>query len=370
MARFPLLRFTGQRQQGLYDVILEKFGKPFGLLKSFKVDLFDYNDQELKRAKEQAEVYLQQPPRVTCKMCDGSLPSWAEFVKHGIPYAICAACGHLNGLHEDTESYATHVYLLQDYGRAYAATDAMAYRNRVEAIYLPKVDFLVECLSHHGISPAKLQYCDLGAGSGHFLAALALRGLSAEAWETAESQVHHGLAMLEVLGLPLHIKLLPDGLEGIYGLARTTVQQVVSLIGVLEHLPEPHRLLSALAGNPCVKYLYLSVPLHSLSVLLEAASPDIAPRQLTGGHTHPFSLRSLEYIEKRYCLNRLGAWWFGSDCLDLYRELKVRLGSDTNTKTLASSLDEFFDGLLDEWQAVLDRRRLCSEVHLLYRIGQ
>ena len=54
----------------------------------------------------------------------------------------------------------------------------------------------------------------------------------------------------------------------------------VSLIGVLEHLQKPQEIFRALNQSKA-KYLYVSVPLFSLTSLLEHISPKVFPRLLS-----------------------------------------------------------------------------------------
>ena len=147
---------------------------------------------------------------------------------------------------------------------------------------------------------------------------------------------------------------------------RASSATVVSLIGVLEHLANPREFLNAFALSNA-RFLYVSVPMFSLSALLQRAFPTVAPRHLGGGHTHLFTRRSLEYMESTRGLNVRTEWWFGSDVLDIWRSLLVSsAGQPGDALGFEDFLAELLWAHIDDLQAVLDRARACSEVHLLF----
>ena len=88
------------------------------------------------------------------------------------------------------------------------------------------------------------------------------------------------------------------------------------MIGVLEHLQEPREVLHAICSNPTIRYIYISVPMFSLSVYLKAVSPEVFHRQLGAGHTHLYTDSSLDWMCKEFGLERVGGWWFGTDIVD------------------------------------------------------
>lgn len=348
-----------------------RYGKRLGDLSAFKLGLFTENESRLARSLTLAADYRKQALREKCKICGSPLPEKSDFAKHSVPYAFCATCGHLNGLHEDGDEYFSRLYTAdggKEYGSVYGAADAQAYRQRVDAIYAPKAKFLSETLASVGETPAALSYADLGAGSGYFVAALTSLDLQAVGHEISHAQTEFANAMLA--------SCYPGGcVERIRSvelatLASSLADPVVSMIGVLEHVQDPRAVLAALRGNPAVRYLYLSLPLFSASVLIEAAFPDIAPRQLEGGHTHLFTSRSIAWMAEAYQLEKVGEWWFGQDVLDLFRSITLTLQRNPETASLAGALTEHMLPLMDSWQLEIDQARFCSEVHLLFRISR
>lgn len=339
-----------------------RFGKPFGPLLGFKADYFARNDELLAEQERINQAYKDQPPRTACKMCMAPLGK-AAFQLHGVGYAWCSGCGHLNGLHEDTEAFAALVYSQDDgrnYARIYAAADRDAYDRRVFEIYRPKAEFLRDALASEGESPESLQFADFGAGSGYFVAALKSIGLdNVIGWEPSPAQVALAESMLGPGRVHRHEPAAASAV------AATLTADVVSMIGVLEHLSRPREVLSALSSNHRLRWLYISLPLAGPTVAIEALFPTVARRHLVAGHTHLFTESSIDRLCAEFGFNRIAEWWFGSDILDFYRSGLVRLQQKPETAGLCEMWRTHMLPALDVMQLALDERKLSTEVHLL-----
>ena len=143
--------------------VVKKFGKPFGNLNSMKRNFFENNDGMLAMADEMAGVLSMQPKRTHCKICKSPL-SEPLFYSHGLGYIECATCGHLNSEYEDTDVFASKVYVEDDYSKNYSSSDREEYEKRITSIYVPKAEFLKESLQKEGVET--LQILDIGAGCG------------------------------------------------------------------------------------------------------------------------------------------------------------------------------------------------------------
>ena len=82
--------------------------------------------------------------------------------------------------------------------------------------------------------------------------------------------------------------------RGLFEEIKNSDADVISAIGVIEHLREPHKFFEAFKESKA-RYIYYSVPMFSLSVALENVSDDIFPRQLSAGHTH--LLRKIQLLK-------------------------------------------------------------------------
>ena len=197
-------------------------------------------------------------------------------------YIFCNDCNHLNGIYEDTKAYVEDLYM-SDAGVKKCASNYIdeQFEKRAVDVYLPKVDFLINTL------PPKLNdILDVGCGSGYFVYAALLRNLNVVGLDVSKTMVDFGNSQIDrLIGTS---PLRSDEEDGFFKAIKNSDADVVSAIGVIEHLREPHRFFDAFRQSEAT-YLYYSVPMLSLSVALENVSDDIFPRQLSGGHTHLFT---------------------------------------------------------------------------------
>jgi hypothetical protein len=351
------------KEQWRLEVII-RYGKPSGPLLALKQKFIDDNELLLEREREVNRVYAQQPARTCCKNCDHPLEEQV-FVKQCVAYTICVRCGHLNGLHQDTEAFCASVYTDdsgKNYAKNYGAENKFAYLKRVDDIYVPKAEFLLSSLGQLKEEVATLRYADFGAGSGYFVCALVKQGIAnVLGFEVSKTQVELGNAMLEEKLLKTH------SLDKAVDLAESVDADVVSMIGVLEHLQQPRKFLEALRDNPNVRFLYLSVPTFSLTVYFEMVFPKVMQRQLTQGHTHLYTSQSLDWLANEFNMQQIAAWWFGTDMVDLFRNVAVKLGNKAETINMVEPWAKVFTPLIDDLQLEIDKKHLASEVHMLFQ---
>ena len=341
-----------------------KFGKTSSTLLSQKQSFFDNNDEILAESKRIGNVYLSQPRRRTCKCCDKPLDG-KKFTKHSIGYIICDVCTHLNGMFEDTDEFCRSLYT--DYGGAsyavnYSAEDHSQFQERVKHIYLPKAQFLFDSLKNLNEAAENMKMADFGAGSGYFVTALRMEGIkNSNGYEVSDTQIR--LAN-EMLGQGAVIK---HEMNETVDIAKNIDAEVVTMVGVLEHLQNPRDVLAALAGNPNVNYLFVSVPLFSPCVIIESVFPNVMQRQLSSGHTHLYTEKSLEWMRGAFGLESVSAWWFGTDIVDLFRSVSVELNHNSQISELGEFWNESIIASIDEMQMSLDKRKMSSEVHMLMK---
>ena len=347
--------------------VLSRFGKASRAWFDAK-DFFYSRDQELASyAKSIADIYIKQPKRSKCKVCENGLSSEKSFKKNGVSYVLCGLCGHFNGLHEDTDAFNRAVYLEdanQIYQIAYSTSDRESYHSRVSSIYIPKAEFLAEALASDGVDPKNLEVVDFGSGAGYFVSALQNTGFSAKGFEVSSEQV---LYANKFLGADVLKKI---DMQDLGRLIDETTASVVSFIFVLEHLSDPVGLLRKAARNPSIRYVYFSVPMFSASVFFEMAFSNLYHRHLSAGHTHLFSEMSLRWIEDSIGFHRVAEWWFGLDIVDLVRLMGIHFDSKAETKEAMELWNGMMMPVLDSLQKEIDQRRLSSEVHMLWRVKQ
>jgi SAM-dependent methyltransferase len=336
---------------------IKKYSKSSAFYLSAKEDFFSSNNDMLRKVVEQNQLYSNQPKRVCCKLCQAALSEKVDFSSHGVEYVFCEKCNHLNGIYEDTQFFAEQLYMAED-GKEYASNYLdKSFEKRAIEVYLPKVDFLITTL------PPKLnKILDVGCGSGYFVHAALLRNLEPKGIDVSSTMVEFGNSQIhQIFGSsPLELAEEDDFFEVI----KNTDAEIVSAIGVIEHLREPQKFFEAF-NQSNAKYLYYSVPMFSLSVALENMSSDVFPRQLSAGHTHLFTEESIAEMHRIMNISSIGEWRFGTDIMDLYRHLIVNLQSNDASQKM---VDYLYDGLgrkIDALQNILDSNHSCSEIHVV-----
>lgn len=340
--------------------LINKYSKPLGELPDFKQGFIESNRIEMQKIEELSKLYTTQPIRKRCKNCDATLdydPQYC-FNKLAITYCFCNTCGHCNGAHEDTNEFCEQLYS-KDFGERYASVysskDKERFTKRVGQIYKPKAAFLEESLEALGEPPLSLS--DFGAGGGYFVAAARdAKFKSVRGYEPSRALVDLGNKMME------DTLLINHELDEIHELVLNTEANIVSFIGVLEHLQKPRLILSNIQKNPNIKYVFLSVPLFSPAVVFESVFDHILPRHLVAGHTHLYTEESIKFICDEFCFEINAQWWFGMDAFDLFRDVAFSLKQNPR---LFAYWNDVFKPKIDQIQQIFDQNKDCSEVHLL-----
>jgi len=348
--------------------MIRKYGKPSASWFKAKRWFFDHDKELLGECLRIADLYLEQPERRRCMVCDVEIEGAPSFVKHDIPYHVCPRCGHLNGAHQDSDAFCAGLYKEEEstlFSQMYSAEDAAAFAERRDTIYRPKADFLLDVLQQSEEDPSNLRFADFGAGSGYFVSALQQLGIKDIAgYEVSENQVRLGNAMLN------GELLIHHELDEIEELISTVETDVISLVFVLEHIQQPRQILDAIRRNPHAKYVFIAVPMFSTSVFVEMAFPHFAQRHLTCGHTHLFTPQSVDWMCDEFGIERIAEWWFGADMIDFYRMIAMSLIVSPDSKNMVSAWEETFLPVVDQMQLELDKRHQSSELHFVARLKE
>ena len=340
----------------------KKYGKSFGDLNSLKQNFFNDNDGMLKMADGMADILNAQPARKVCKICETPLEGSGCVVRsHRIDYIVCPKCGHLNSACEDTDDFASKVYVEDDYSKNYSMKDKESYDRRMNMIYVPKAQFLIDSLKKDGVDTIK--DLDIGAGCGYFVAAMRKAGMQSTGIEVSDTEVEFGNRMMDAGQAP---GLVCVGLTDSADYIRKTDANVISAIGVLEHLIHLKDNLDAIRENRNIRYLYASVPMFSFSCAFETAFQECYNRHMGGTHTHLFTNESIEEMAGSIGFEVAYEWRFGSDINDLYRFISVSMRKNGNEE-FADLFAQKFTPLMDKLQLVLDESEFSSELHFILR---
>jgi len=328
-----------------------KFSKPLNDILNIKSDFFNNNQFYLKQANNWNKFYSKQPKRVNCKNCNSKL-GLPIFKSHFANYTVCNTCNHFNGLNEDTNKFNNFLYK-NNRGEKFSKFYIKNYKSRVKNIYLPKLKFLTEVIR----KPKTI--LDLGCGAGHFVKACEIKSINAIGYDVSKSMARFGNKILN------KNKIYNFGINDIYGHVLNSTQETITILGVIEHIKYPGKIFKNFR-NSNAKYLYISVPLFSFSVFLEHAFQDLFPRILGGVHNHLYTEKSLKYIINKNKLKIIGEWWFGSDMMDLMRFMKVK-SKPSDFMKFNKHFDHYFLSAIDSFQNILDKRKICGEVHMVLK---
>ena len=349
----------------LKNKVMVRYGKSSEDFLPHKKSFFVENNRLLTKGVKINKLYASQPKRNKCKNCNYILGE-PKFKKLHVCYCFCERCGHLNGMSEDTADFCNSVYTDDrgvSYAELYSSKSIDSFNERTRDIYVPKAEFLKDALIYADVQPATLRYADIGAGTGYFVAAMKKIGLvDSVGYEVSDQQIEVGNSMIGSSALnKLEIDKTPELIESLEA-------DVISMIGVLEHLQHPRLVLSALKDNKKLKFFFISVPLFSISVFFEMVFPNVFNRQLSGAHTHLYTETSLKYMAKEFNLELVASWWFGTDMMDLHRSLSTSIRQNSDISKMTSMWNDLFTPLLDNLQLQLDEKHFSSEVHMLYAV--
>ena len=341
---------------------MDKYSKKYDeSMMKIKSSFLTDNEKLLEESNSIIRRYMKQPRRTKCKMCGVEFKGdELNFCSHEVKYIYCSNCNHLNGEYEETTEFCSATYVEDDYGRAYSEQEKSKYLERVTTIYKPKMDFLLESVERL-YATNKIDILDVGAGSGYFVKAGIEAGVKIHGVEVSGNQAKFANDMIGE-DVVKHIDINQTA-----QIISETNCNIVSMLGVLEHFEDFHLILESIQNNMNIKYFYFSVPMFSYSCVFETLFQEGYNRHMSGDHTHLFSNNSIEYMLKKYGFKKERAWHFGTDAMDLYRLMKVKLQQSSKTEGLAKVLDEKFLPVINDIQIIMDKTEFCSEIHMLVR---
>ena len=346
------------------------FGKSLKDILNVKKGFQEENDRLLKETHEVNKKYNQQPTRKVCKNCEFPIVfKKHDFLNHGIKYKICRNCGHLNGEKEDSVEFANWFYKDDD-GAKYLPHYIKDYEERVSKIYLPKAKYLVDTLSQI-CNINKFSQYDMGCGGGHFVAALSSLGVKAYGYDINKRLINLAKNVWEQNDKPSldnpPFNTVASEEELIKKIKSSNVD-VISFIGVLEHLRNPNQALNAFYESKA-KYMFFCVPLFSLTTYIENICNSTFPRNLGADHTHLYTFESINYFCEKYSFEQIAQWHFGTDAMDLRRSLIIEASKNNTSEYALKVFQEkiLSPKIMDELQLVLDKNFVGSEIHMLVK---
>jgi hypothetical protein len=333
--------------------VLTEYSKPPQDVAAHTAFLIEQNAALLARQSRIASALRDGVARADCLVCEASLLDLRSVNHRGIPYCVCATCGHVQSVYCAPVGFPNAE---QDFADIYRPLDSEAYRLRTDLIYTPKRNWALRAALLTGIGDlVDREWVELGSGAGHFLSALGevgaihLRGVEAELPLVKQANTAAGANRTEHFLGTLAEAVLRFPAE------------VYAAWFVLEHCFELPAFLDAIRQRPVGTVFMFSVPTYGFGTMLESLTGAHFARSLDSVlHLQLFTDRSISRAMARAGCEIRAEWLFGQDADDLYRAMSVSPGQELaglRLESLAQSLSEI--------QGLIDRARLADSRHVL-----
>jgi 2-polyprenyl-3-methyl-5-hydroxy-6-metoxy-1,4-benzoquinol methylase len=321
-------------------------GKPIDVQR-FKRPVLDDLRGHVRKVKEIAEHLAEHETPIaqsTCYICESaeSVPFAEVF---GFRYVRCSGCSHVFATQRYSGEALARLYREQAYYSeiTYANKETCFYRR--DQVAKPKFEFAQQFLAdREGV------WLDVGAGIGDLVSVARQEGWDARGLEISEVSVRFAREVFDIELENLPIETFCARNPGLAGQI-----EVVSLLGVLEHVVEPLEMLDLawrlLRDDGC---LLVQVPnVDSLSSMVQEVWPENVSRHLVPySHIMLFSERSLLRALEASGFEPLAIWHLGLDVYELVNNLVL-----ANKRVRDSRLYEALIGALNPLQQVIDERQ-------------
>jgi len=338
-----------------------RYSKPSSdIAPEFAVRMQD-DAENITKYKDIIHTLISSPPRRNCILCQ-SLLEGETFENRDVEYVQCNICGHVQSRPCPPPNYPYSISGNNLFAKLYPDLDATAYINRRDRIYTPKLDWLLECLEHEGISrrnALNLRWTELGCGAGYFLSALEhagaqnIQGIDADEKLVLQAKRFIPNARITSQRLPLH----------------QTVKQVHTDIYVawfvLEHIEAPHLFFNALQKLPKGTILAFSVPVFSIATLLDICFSNLQARHLDNVvHTQIYTDESIKFALNISNMSLKSQWIFGQDAEDFARYITLSIKNKMSFK-LYEEKKSALTSMQDKLQELIDINEFSEQRHIL-----
>jgi 2-polyprenyl-3-methyl-5-hydroxy-6-metoxy-1,4-benzoquinol methylase len=334
--------------------MIEKYGKTID---------FRYINRDLNRIKVHNEHSLEVCGRFynadssfdgKCRICGST--DMTPFCRMNDQYSYfrcnncnCIVMGNLPNIKE--------MYVDEKSANGLDHTDLSIYEKRVDMIFKPKVDWILEVCNSNGIKIDK--WTDIGCGGGEFLYYLSKLHVEATGIESDPNEVRHthnlGLNVIEnYFEVSKKNKVIDDLVYD---------SDIVSFMNVLEHVENPASYVDYFYNHMHTgAVLVIEVPRYpSLAALANMTSTNIVYRHITPpNHLQIFSENA---IEKMYGgrFEIIGKWGFGEGFTDILNNTMLNSNTDEN------DLYEKMMNISNDIQFIVDKNGLSDQMIFVAR---
>ena len=317
-------------------------GKKTNLLKLKKNIVENIKDKVEYYNKSRKELYSGENEYVASCPVTGIATEEAKEVAdiYGAKYVQTPDTGHVYVKNRPTKK-TIHDFYLNNVTYAATYTDKKAAESRLNSIAVPWVNWTIEVYEkHYGKKPRKI--LDVGSGAGHFVEACRRAGLVADGIELSQSSRDFAK---EIWGFEM------DGRDFIEAAVDYEGYDIVTFWGLLEHTPNPGRILDAayqVVSKSDAGLVISKLPRwDSLSSAAQRLNPETIIRHIDPmGHIMLFTDASAAELYYLHQFKPIAAWYYG---MDVYETL-MQIGNSTgdynalvNTGEMQMELQQFVD---------------------------
>lgn len=340
----------------------QKFSKPQKDISIEARNLSVESAELYKRRYAVSEKLLHSPDRKECIVClTGLEKSEDSFLHRKIPYLVCPCCGHIQ---TKVKPPAGYPYTDQEisFANVYPELDIKDYNSRVERIYKPKLDWVIESLTDLQIDKHDLfsrKWLDIGAGAGYFLKALQDEGAkNINGTEADNVLVNRANDVLKEI-------IVNENKYSLSNIIQSCDADVYSAFFVLEHSNEINQFLKTLKNKPKGTIFVFSVPVYGFSCLIESVFKESFARNLDNViHTQLYTDKSIEYAMNVAGFEITHEWIFGQDAMDLTRCLAEQLSKSYSANISKEILMKIHE-LQELLQCSLDKLKFSDQRHVI-----
>lgn len=318
-------RYHKGRSSQNFDV-MANFGKQIALGTVKRKYSFDLEYKAVQTKRKFFEKLNSFEKVGACPVCAGKRGNSSKFARiWKAEFLRCQICSHIYANIRPTANALQQFYKYNSLGKDYyQTTDKSETDLRLDEIYVPKIEWALKAYRDiYGTSPRSI--VDLGAGTGHLLAAARRLGLKVAGLEI---DVAYQKFAREVFGLRLS-----SSIEHLSALSPAGFDLVTSF-NVIEHLVSPSDFLDAhvmLAGKRSLA-ITETPNAESFTVWLQTVFPKYIRGYLSPyEHIQLFTQNSLAtlLVEKGFEPTHL--WVFGQDLRELIFQIYMDSGIDHST---------------------------------------
>jgi 2-polyprenyl-3-methyl-5-hydroxy-6-metoxy-1,4-benzoquinol methylase len=325
-------------------------GKPFDVLSLKGTRLEEIREyaaflQNTARKLYGSETRRSRLSHCPCCLADTGQHARETFRFFDVPFHRCGVCGHGFVLERPSDETLNAVFTdSSDHSSTYV--DRASLEGRMREIIAPKLQWVLDQYARRSGGGRPGQGVDVGAGGGHFVAAMQRAGLQAAGYEL--SRASRAFAQ-EAFGIELR--------NADFLAASPSPTDLVTFWGLLEYTPEPRRFMEAARRWLSPQgLLIVEVPrLDCVGTAAQATNPySIARHMDPTSHVNTFSDAGLATALVETGFRPVAAWYFGMDVYELLVQAALRLNDVAAIERLAD--------MIPAVQACLDAGRQCDDI--------